>query len=173
MNPRGLTQACHSCESRNPELIEIQGIPPQVWNDKSVKTLFSPQFCGRWNLFLQYMVLLVALLGLGGCTLMEVELSASGKEVKLLKNPEDYPQCRYLGALKTMSLISLGHSYQQTLYKAQNRAAMIRSTHIKLLSTEFDDMTVILKSEAYRCPLTKEGQIEANTLDKASIMIMD
>ena len=102
-----------------------------------------------------------------------IELTDSGKSVGLLEKPEEYPQCTLLGDVKSMTLISDKNGYQQSLNNMKNKVAEMKGTHLKVVSSEADELATMIQGVAYRCRLTEEGEIKEVAVERESWMIVE
>ena len=113
----------------------------------------------RLLLALASSIILLAFFFVSSCVNKTSTPTEMGAKVSMLPHPEEFPQCIFLGDLRSVALVGVGNSYQQSLTKIKNMTAFKSGTHLDINFSETDDLATTIKGEAFRCPLTQEGLI--------------
>ncbi len=102
---------------------------------------------------------------LASCYQVAITLTPQGKIVALFPHPEEYPQCLFIDNFRAMTLSGRENSYQQSLNKIKNKVAVYLGTHLKINTSDTDELVTIITGEGYRCPLTEDGRIQEMRFD--------
>jgi len=102
---------------------------------------------------------------LASCYQFATTLMPEGEIVALFPHPEEYPQCLFIDNFRAMTLSGKENSYQKALSKIKNKVAVYQGTHLKINTSDTDDLVTIILGEGYRCPLTEEGRIQEMRFD--------
>ncbi len=110
----------------------------------------------------------IGLLVLSSCRSAMISPTASGEQIQLLAQPEEYPQCLFINKFRAMTLTGQENSYQQALIKIKNKVAVRDGTHLTIESSITDDLATTIIGTGYRCPLTEDGRIRSMTIKTVS-----
>lgn len=94
------------------------------------------------------------------CYSAPIVLTAEGESVQLFLQPEEFPQCLFLDNYRAMTLAARENSYQQALNKIKNKVAIYQGTHLKINTSDTNELVTVILGEGYRCPLTEDGRIQ-------------
>ena len=110
---------------------------------------------------------LLKTVGIGGlcfllvsCYQAAITLTSEGEAVVLFPHPEEYPQCLFIDNFRSMTLSGRDNSYQQALNKIKNKVSIYQGTHLKINTSDTDELVTTIMGEGYRCPLTEDGRIQ-------------
>lgn len=115
--------------------------------------------------FLQKIGLAFGIFCLVGCSFPPIQLTDEGRQVQLFFQPEEFPQCFVVGEFKAMALAARGSSYQQALKKIKNKVAIYEGNHLKINTSDTNELVTVITGIGYRCPITDDGAIEETRLN--------
>ena len=99
------------------------------------------------------------------CYQATITSTPEGAAVVLFAHPEEYPQCLFIDQFRSMTLASRDNSYQQALNKIKNRVSVYQGTHLKINTSDTDELVTTIAGEGYKCPLTENGRIQEMRFD--------
>lgn len=117
------------------------------------------------QLFLKIGIGSLSLLLLTSCYQAVIVLTSEGERIQFFPQPEEYPQCLFIDNFRSMTLSGKDNSYQQALNKIKNKVAVYQGTHLKINTSDTDELVTTILGEGYRCPLTEEGRIQEMRID--------
>ncbi|MBF0278450.1 MAG: hypothetical protein HQM13_11685 [SAR324 cluster bacterium] len=97
---------------------------------------------------------------LASCYQAMITLTPEGERILLFPHPEEFPQCLFVDDFRSMTLSGRENSYQQALNKIKNKVAVYQGTHLKINTSDTDELVTTITGEGYRCPLTEDGRIQ-------------
>ncbi len=107
---------------------------------------------------------------LASCSPLAVELTPQGQQVQLMQAEILPPNCIKLGDLKAVALVGEHNPYRQALRKTQNKAGLLRATHIRVERTEAHRMATTLYSTALSCSPEDGEEVKP---DPEKLIILD